>query len=332
MEKSPASVWTASAQAPKKCLIFGISGQDGAYLANHLLSAGMEIVGTSRTASSPHPNLERLRLPDEVPILDCSMRNLGEMVELIGAVQPDAIFNLAGQTSVARSFDDPAETRASIALAVEVILDAISRVDGRIRFYNSSSSEMFGETPRSGADERTAFSPVSPYGVAKVLAHETVRRHRDERGLFACSGIVFNHESPLRGEQFVSRKIINAAARIARGDQERLQLGDVDVWRDWGWGPEYVEAIMAMTFAEDPSDYVIATGTASPLLRFVELAFSQHGLDWRDHVTTDASLARPAEIRFSRGDPSRLEAELGWRAQVDLEGIVDRLSSPLSDA
>lgn len=309
-----------------RALIFGVTGQDGAYLARHLLERGHCVIGATRDAQARHANLDRLQLRDRLSLRTCSARDLSSTLALIEQCQPDLVFNLSGQTSVGRSFEQPIETHSSIIDAVSNMLEAIRLCRAPIRFYNASSSEMFGNTPLAGAHERTPLDPKSPYGEAKAAAHFAVRRYRDAYGLFACSGILFNHESSLRGENFVTRKVILSAASIARKETKQLHLGDIGIWRDWGWAPEFVEAMAAIALAEEPADYVIATGMASKLEQFVALAFDFHGLDWREHTVLDGSLRRPSEIEFSVGDASLAEAKLTWRASVSLPEVVRRLS------
>ena len=239
--------------------------------------------------------------------------------------RPDEIYHLAGQTSVGLSYEQPVEAINSIALGTLNLLEAIKLCDWPIRLYNAGSSECFGDTSGEAATEETPFKPRSPYAVAKVCAHNLVSNYRDAYGLFACTGILFNHESPLRPERFVTQKIIRAACRIAAGDTRPLLLGNLDIHRDWGWAEEYVDVMWRMMQRDTPDDYVIATGQTVSLAYFVEQAFAWFGLDWRKYVTSDRALIRPSDIRFGTADPSRAERELNWRAQVKVDEVIHRM-------
>ena len=309
-----------------RSLIFGVTGQDGAYLAKSLLEKGHTVFGASRNTNSVAANLVRLGIEAQVILLDCASSDLRSVLSVLKRSEPDSVYNLAGQTSVGLSFEQPLETLASISFSVANILEAIRLENRDIRFYNASSSEAFGNTDKRGATEKTAFEPRSPYGVAKAAAHWMVANYRESYGLFAVSGILFNHESPLRPARFVTAKIIAEAARIAAGESQRLVLGSTGIWRDWGWAPDYVEAMYLMMAADQPADYVIATGVVSRLTDFVEHAFAYHGLDWRDWVVHREDLARPSEIDFSRGDASLALERLGWSATTLMPGLVEKLS------
>jgi GDPmannose 4,6-dehydratase len=310
----------------KRALIIGISGQDGAYLAEFLLSKGYSVWGTSRDAQlSPFRGLLRLGIIDQVNKLSMSPTDFRSVLQAITQSEPDEIYNLSGQSSVGLSFEQPVETLESISLGVVNILEAIRFVDKSIRFYNASSSEAFGDTGGEPAEEFTPFRPRSPYAVAKAAATWQVAVYRESYGLFACSGILFNHESPLRPARYVTKKIISAACRIANGSREKLSLGSAAVRRDWGWAPEYVDAMWRMLNLCSPEDFVIATGETHSLLEFVEYAFRHVGEDWREHVIHDDSLIRPSEIMTSAGNPSKAYQKLGWQAKTAMPGVVSAM-------
>ncbi|HUL58429.1 MAG TPA: GDP-mannose 4,6-dehydratase, partial [Anaeromyxobacteraceae bacterium] len=258
-----------------RALIIGVSGQDGAYLAELLLGKGYEVHGTSRDANLANfSNLARLGIRERVRTLSVAPNDFRSTLTALAQVEPDELYNLSGQSSVGLSFDQPVETMESISIATLNLLEAIRFTKRKIRLYNASSGECFGDTGGHAADEQTPFRPRSPYAVAKAAAHFEVANYREAYGLFACSGILFNHESPLRPERFVTRKIVAAACRIAAGSEERLRLGNVRVKRDWGWAPEYVEAMWRMLQQDRPDDYVIATGETRSLEEFAAAAFA----------------------------------------------------------
>ncbi|MBF0336176.1 MAG: GDP-mannose 4,6-dehydratase [Alphaproteobacteria bacterium] len=309
----------------RTALIFGISGQDGAYLARLLLEAGRVVHGTSRDhEASSFRNLAQLGIRERVHLHSAALNDFRSVIRVLDRVGPDEIYNLAGQTSVGLSFDMPVETFESISVGTLNILECIRFLKRPIRLFNAASSECFGNTDRP-ADEDTPFHPRSPYAAAKAAAYWTVRNYREAYGMYACSGILFNHESPLRLGRFVTRKIVATAARIARGGTERLTLGDLSIARDWGWAPEFAEAIRLMLEQDEPRDLVIATGRTIRLEEFVALAFGRLGLDWRDHVDVDPTLFRPSEIQRSMADPSRAARILGWRARTPVDGVVANL-------
>lgn len=308
-------------------LIFGVSGQDGALLARLLTKKGYRVHGTSRDAQvSAFENLERVGVRHTVSLHSAATTDFRSVAQVMSEVQPDEIYSLAGQSSVGLSFSQPVETLESITLGTLNVLEAIRFLKIDTRLYHAGSSECFGDVGQA-ADECTAFRPRSPYGVAKASAHWMVANYRQAYGLFACTGILFNHESPLRPTRFVTRKIVAAAVRIASGSNERLRLGDLEIERDWGWAPEYVEAMWRMLQRPDPDDYVIATGRTHALREFVAMAFSEVGLDWKEHVDFDPSLARPSDLRRSQGNPQRASKVLGWRAEFDLARIVAQMVS-----
>ncbi len=307
----------------KTALILGISGQDGAYLARLLLDKGYAVFGGSRDAQiNPFANLVRLGIRDRIAVESISLNDFRSVIQTLAKVQPDEVYNLAGQSSVALSFQQPVETLESIAFGALNLLEAIRFNGAPTRLYNAGSSECFGNLMFRPADENTPFRPKSPYAVAKAAAFWEVTNYREAYNLFACSGILFNHESPLRPERFVTRKVVAAACRIAAGSEETLQLGDLSVARDWGWAPEYVEAMWRMLQAERPNDYVVATGVTSTLEQFVETAFARLGLDWREHVKTDPTQARPNELRKSQANPNKAHAQLGWKAQYTMPDVA----------
>lgn len=307
---------------PPIALIFGISGQDGAYLAHLLLSKGYQVHGTSRDAeANVFTNLGKLGLQGKVTVHSAALNDFRSVLSVLRKVSPDEIYNLAGQSSVALSFEQPVETFESISVGSLNILDSL-RFDGRpVRFLNAVSTECFGYTPKP-ADETTPFTPVSPYATAKAAAYWTTSNYRDAYGMFACSAILGNHESPLRPLRFVCRKIATAAWRIASGSPERLKLGNVTIERDWGWAPEYVDALWAMLQQDSPQDFVIATGETHSLKNFVAAVFASVDLDWTAHVDTDPAMFRPLESPRSLLNPGKAERILGWRARYRMPAVA----------
>ena len=311
----------------KRALITGITGQDGSYLAELLLEKGYEVHGLIRRASTfntaridhlyrdPHD-------PDARLFLHYGDLSDGtRMVTLLHAIQPDEIYHLAAQSHVRVSFDEPEHTGDTTGLATTRLLEALRITELPARYYQASSSEMFGATPPP-QDEDTLFHPRSPYAAAKVYAYWMTRNYRDAYGLFAVNGILFNHESPRRGETFVTRKITRAVARIAAGQQSELYLGNLDARRDWGYAPEFVEGMWCMLQADEPADYVLATGTSYSVRDFVELSFAHAGLDWEQHVRLDPRYLRPTEVDDLIGDASRAKDRLGWEAKVHTPELV----------
>ena len=307
-----------------KCaLICGVSGQDGALLARLLLAKGYDVWGTSRDAQmATFENLSKLGIQSRVSLISMTQTDFRSVISAIKASMPDEVYFLSGQSSVSLSFDQPAETQESMTLGALNILEAIRLLDRPVRFYNASSSECFGELKGIPADEQTPFNPRSPYGVAKASAHWLVRNYREAYGLHASNGILFNHESPLRPVRFVTQKIVSAARKIGRGSNQRLKLGRLDIVRDWGWAPEYVEAIWLMLQQGEPDDYVIATGASHSLEEFVSTAFALADLDWTDHVDIDPGIFRPTDLTWSQGDPRKAEKILGWRAKSSMSDVV----------
>ncbi|CAD5373971.1 GDP-mannose 4,6-dehydratase [Rubrivivax sp. A210] len=313
-----------------RALICGVTGQDGAYLAQLLLAKGYEVWGTSRDAQvAPVGNLQRLAIAERVRLVSMAPRDFRSVLEAIDRARPDELYNLAGQTSVGLSFEQPAEALESIASSTLNLLEALRFLNRPIRFYNAGSSECFGNTGTTAADEHTPFHPRSPYAVAKSTAHWLVDNYRAAYGLAACTGILFNHESPLRPRRFVTRKIVEAALDIADGDGHKLALGNLEVWRDWGWSPEYVEAMWAMLQADCGEDFVIATGVSHSLRDFVAAVFAELGLDWQDHVLSDPALMRRTDLEYSRGNADKAARLLGWRAQKTMPAVAAAMVSEL---
>ncbi|MBX3466749.1 MAG: GDP-mannose 4,6-dehydratase [Planctomycetes bacterium] len=310
----------------RRALIVGVSGQDGPYLARLLLDEGYDVVGTSRDAgASRFDGLARLGVRERVTCVSMAPNDFRSVLYVLDRHAPDEVYNLAGQSSVGLSFEQPVETLESVAVSTLTLLEAIRFTRRPIRFYNAGSGECFGDTGDAPADERTPFRPRSPYAVAKATSFWEVANYREAYGLFACTGILFNHESPLRPERFVTQKIVAAACRIAAGSGERLSLGNLAVRRDWGWAPEYVVAMRRMLQLDRPEDLVVATGETRSLEEFLGLAFGEVGLDWRDHVDHDPSLIRPTDLHGGRADPSRAREVLGWQAEARLPEVVRRM-------
>jgi GDPmannose 4,6-dehydratase len=307
----------------KKALINGISGQDGAYLAKLLLGKGYQVFGTARDAQvSPFFNLVKLGIKQDVSLVSMALNDFRSVLQTLSKIKPDEIYNLAGQSSVGLSFEQPVETLESLAIGTLNLLEVLRFLELPAKLYSAGSSECFGDTGGKEADETTAFYPRSPYAVAKATAYWEVANYREAYNLFACTGILFNHESPLRPERFVTRKIIAAACRIAGGSPEKLQLGNISIARDWGWAPEYVEAMWMILQQDKPQDFVIATGETNTLQDFVVEVFSQLQLDWQEYVSTDPSLLRPSEIMVSRGNPLKAEKKLGWKVRYKMKDVI----------
>ena len=309
--------------AAKKALIIGITGQDGAYLAKYLLDKGYEVTGSSRDVmASSFSNLQTLNIRDKVKLVSVSINDFRSVFNAIQSFNPDEIYNLAGQTSVGLSFDQPVEAIESIAIGTLNILEVIRLQNRLIRFYNAGSSECFGNTGDTAANERTPFAPRSPYAVAKSTAKWLINSYRESYGLYACTGILFNHESPLRPERFVTQKIIAGAAKIKAGVLSNLQLGNLDISRDWGWAPEYVQAMWLMMQLDKPDDFVIATGRQESLKYFAAKAFAYFDLDWQKYVVIEPSFFRPNEIVSSVGNPQKAIEVLGWSKPTDVDGVI----------
>jgi GDPmannose 4,6-dehydratase len=316
-----------------KALICGINGQDGSYLARLLLDKGYEVWGTSRDAqASAMGNLDRLGIGGRVHVVSMAPSDFRSVFTAMDRSDPDEVYHLAGQSSVGLSFEQPAETLESIVTGTLNLLEVLRLRRRPTRFYHAGSSECFGDTGGIPVVEGTPFQPRSPYAVAKASAHWLVANYRESYGLHASTGILFNHESPLRPRRFVTQKIVHGARRIAGGSGERLVLGRLDIQRDWGWAPEYVEAMWRMLQMDVPRDLVIATGETHRLEDFVAAAFALHGLDWRDHVDVSQEFYRPTDIDYSGGNPGLAAQLLGWTAELHMKEVVERMSAGASDA
>lgn len=306
----------------KRALITGITGQDGSYLAELLLEKGYDVYGLLRRSSTTR--LERLgSIQDFITLLSGDLLDSRSLQHVLEVSQADEVYNLAAQSFVPESWTQPLLTGEVTALGVTRMLDAIHAVNPKIRFYQASTSEMFGKVQAVPQSESTPFYPRSPYGVSKLYGHWITVNYRESYGLYACSGILFNHESPRRGLEFVTRKITRAVARIQAGLQRELRLGNLDAQRDWGYAPDYVEAMWRMLQLDAPQDFVIATGETHSVQAFVERAFSAAHLDWQDHVVVDPTLVRPAEVDLLVGDPTRARQILEWQPSVNFEALVD---------
>jgi GDPmannose 4,6-dehydratase len=318
----------------KNALICGVAGQDGAYLSRLLLSKGYKVWGTSRDAQgSNFQNLRSLGIRSEINTLSMQPEDFKSVFLALKKSNPDEIYFLAGQSSVGLSFDLPSETIQSVVIGTLNILEACKLAEKPIKLYHAGSSESFGNTQGIPASEKTPFSPQSPYALAKASATWLVNNYRDAYRLFACTGILFNHESPLRPKRFVTQKIIQAVLRIKAGSQEKLALGRLDISRDWGWAPEYVEAMWLMLQQPTPKDFVIATGQTNSLEDFVNKAFSLVGLDWRLYVEQSSEFIRPTELSMSRADASKAQKELGWVASSKMNDVIEKmLSETLNDS
>jgi GDPmannose 4,6-dehydratase len=307
----------------KKALICGISGQDGAYLSQFLLKKSYEVYGGSRDAQmTGFGNLKYLGIDKEISFYSIALNDFRSVLQVLTKIQPDEIYNLAGQSSVGLSFEQPVETLESISVGTLNLLEVIRFLNKPIKLYNAGSSEIFGNTYGLHADETTPFRPRSPYAVAKATAFWEVANYREAYNLFACTGILFNHESPLRPERFVTQKIIKAACRIASGSREKLQLGNISIARDWGWAPEYIEAMWLMLQKEKPDDYVIATGETNTLENFVSEVFNILDIDWHEYIINDDSLLRPTDILVSSGNPEKAMKVLGWQAIYRMRDVA----------
>ena len=309
----------------KKAFIFGISGQDGAYLSKLLLEKGYKVFGGSRDAeNSKFDNLSKLNILKQVELMSVSVTDFRSILQVIMKVKPDEVYNLASQSSVALSFIQPIETMDSISSGTLNILEAIRFSELDIKFYSAGSSECFGNTSNA-VNEDTPFRPRSPYGVAKATAFWEVANYREAYNLFTCTGILFNHESPLRKERFVTKKIISTACRIAKGSSEKLILGNIDIYRDWGWAPEYVEAMWLMLQQEKPQDFVIASGETMSLNEFVSTAFEYLNLNLESHLIFNKDLLRPTDIEKGYANPQKAKNVLNWEAKTKTKNLVKRL-------
>ena len=308
----------------RRALITGITGQDGSYLAELLLEKGYKVYGMVRRSSSDQ--FERIaHLQNSIELREGDLLDQLSLITLLHSIEPHEIYNLAAQSFVPTSWEQPILTSEATALGVTRMLEAIRVVDRSIRFYQASSSEMFGKVRESPQNERTPFYPRSPYGVAKVYGHYITVNYRESYGLYAVSGILFNHESPRRGKQFVTRKVTHAVARIKLGLARELRLGNLEAKRDWGFAGDYVEAIWMMLQHPTPEDFVIATGESHTVRELCEIAFARVGLDWRAYVVVDKAHVRPAEVDTLIGDARRAHAELGWAPKVSFRELVEMM-------
>lgn len=307
----------------KIALICGVSGQDGAYLASFLIAKNYQVWGTSRDAQgSSFNNLSRLGIRNQVNCISMVPEDFRSVLVALRASQPDEVYYLAGQSSVGLSFEQPAETIQSITIGTLNMLEACRMLEKQPKVYYAGSSESFGDTKGLVANEETDFHPQSPYAVAKASAFWLVDNYREAYNLFACTGILFNHESPLRPERFVTQKIISTAKRIAQGSGETLELGRLDISRDWGWAPEYIEAMWLMLQQEKAEDFVIATGETNTLQKFVEEAFNYFDLNWEDFVKQNPKFMRPTDLLTSVGDPAKAKLKLNWQAKNKMRDVV----------
>ena len=305
----------------KTALITGITGQDGSYLAELLLSKGYKVVGAVRRLSAP--NQWRIaHLQDQITLRQADLLDQMSLIKVMQEAEPDEVYNLAAMSFVPASWDQPMLTGEFNSQGVTRVLEAIRQVNPKIKFYQASSSEMYGKVREVPQSELTPFYPRSPYGVSKVFGHYITVNYRESYGLFACSGILFNHESPRRGLEFVTRKVTDGVARIKCGLTDTLALGNLDAKRDWGFSGDYVRAMWLMMQQDQPDDYVVATGETHTVQRLVELAFERAGLDWQKHVAIDPRFIRPAEVDLLIGDPAKAKTELGWTPEVPFEQLV----------
>lgn len=305
----------------KRAFITGVTGQDGSYLAELLLEKGYKVYALRRRTSVPIlDNIKHIQ--NEIEFIDGDLLDLGSLIRAIRISRPDEVYNLAAQSFVGSSWDQPVLTGQVTAIGVTNMLEAVRIAKPDARFYQASSSEMFGKVKEVPQKETTPFHPRSPYGVAKVYGHWITVNYRESFGMFACSGILFNHESPRRGIEFVTRKVTDGVARIKLGLQKELRLGNLDARRDWGFAGDYVKAMWLMLQQDEPDDYVIATGETHSVQELVEIAFRHVGLDWRDYVVVDEKYVRPAEVDLLIGDASKAREKLGWRQEVSFEELV----------
>jgi len=309
----------------KNALIIGVSGQDGSYLAKLLLDKGYRVLGSSRDHEvNGFKNLSRLDIRERVELLSIDTSDFRSLITALTKYSPDEIYNLSGQTSVGMSFQYPVETFNSILIGTMNLLECIRVLGLQSRIYNAGSGEVFGNSSLPST-EITPHRPLSPYAIAKSAATQALSNYRDAYGIFCCTGILFNHESPLRPIRFVTQKIIKAAQRIASGAEHKLILGNINVSRDWGWAPDYVEAMWLILNSPEPRDFVVATGEQHSLREYIELVFQRHGLEWSKYVVYDKDLERPLDIQGNIGDSSLIKSQLGWYPTVDFHGMVRRL-------
>ena len=315
----------------KRALITGITGQDGSYLAELLLDEGYEVIGVMRRSSTV--NIERIsHIQDRLTLVSGDLMDEVSLINVLRDYRPQEVYNLAAQSFVQASWSQPVLTGETTALGVTRMLDAIRIVDSDIRFYQASSSEMFGRVRTVPQNENTSFYPRSPYGVAKVYGHWITVNYRESYNLHASSGILFNHESPRRGLEFVTRKVTHGAARIAAGLEHELRLGNLESQRDWGYAADYVRAMWAMLQRDEPDDFVVASGQTHSVRELCEVAFETAGLNYEDHVVVDPTLIRPAEVDLLVGDATKAHEQLGWKGEVDFYGLVEMMVAADIDA
>jgi GDPmannose 4,6-dehydratase len=308
----------------KKALITGITGQDGAYLAKFLLDKGYVVYGTYRRLSTPNFwRLQYLDIFEKVNLIPADLVDAGSMVEGVKISEPDEIYHLAAQSFVGASFEQPIGTGEITGLGVTRLLEAVRQINPEIKFYQASTSELYGRGHSSSLTENSPFQPASPYSAAKLYGYWLTRLYREGYNIFACNGILFNHESPLRGLEFVTRKISNAVAKIALEIQKELRLGNLEAKRDWGYAPEYVESMWLILQQKEPDDYVIATNEAQSVRKFTEKAFDVVGLDWQEYVKSDKRFLRPLDVNFLQGDYSKAKKKLGWVPKVKFDKLVE---------
>jgi GDPmannose 4,6-dehydratase len=316
----------------KKAVIFGITGQDGSYLARLLLDKHYEVYGVTRDLKNlKSENLITLKILDRVTILEIDQSKLLEVSLFLEVHSFDEVYYLSGQSSVGYSFENPIETIDSNVIGILNILEASKKLLRRPKIYNAGSSESYGNLVGFKANEGTPFSPLSPYGIAKATSFWVVRNYREVFGLFACTGVLFNHESPLRPSKFVTQKIVSCVKRIREGSDEILELGELDIYRDWGWAPEYVDAMWRMLQIDVPQDFVVSTGEMNSLESFVSVAFEMVDLDWKKFVKVKGELVRPSELKFSVGDSTSAKLNLNWEAKNKMRDVVRLLLQPNLD-
>lgn len=308
----------------KRALITGITGQDGAYLSKFLLGKNYKIFGTYRRLSTPNFwRLQYLDILDKIKLIPCDLIDSGSIIEAMVISQPDEIYNLAAQSFVGASFEQPIASGEMTGLGVSRMLEAMKKTYPKAKLYQASTSELYGDNQYEELDENTPFSPSSPYAAAKLYAHSMARIYRTGYNMFICNGILFNHESPLRGLEFVTRKITNAAAKIKLGLEEQLVLGNLDSKRDWGYAPDYVESMWLMLQQNEPDDYVIATNESHPVKEFLQKAFGILGLNWEQHIKTEEQFMRPVEVSYLKGNYSKARKKLGWEPKIKFNELVE---------
>lgn len=307
----------------KRALITGVTGQDGAYLSKFLLDKGYEVYGTYRRLSTPNFwRLQHLGIFDKIALVPIELIDAGSIIESVKVSNPDEIYHLAAQSFVGASFEQPIATGKVTGLGVTKFLEAIRQFSPKAKFYQASTSELYGNGDAKAQDENTDFRPTSPYAAAKLYGYWITRIYREGYGIFASNGILFNHESPLRGLEFVTRKITNSVAKISLGMEKEIHLGNINAKRDWGYAPEYVESMWAMLQQKEPDDYVVATGETHTVEEFCKKAFEAAGLDWQNHVKVDKKYMRPLDTHYLCGDPSKARKKLGWSPKTRFDQLV----------